>query len=90
MVLSGVNVLADNGNGVDSDPDGDSLSVSLVSDVTNGALVLNPDGSFTYTPIDKASPLASRKTGMHRGIIDLNRSRYRGPKTVANIKTLRT
>jgi len=48
--LSGVNVLADNENGADSDPDLDPLSVALVSDVSNGALVLNPDGSFIYTP----------------------------------------
>jgi VCBS repeat-containing protein len=34
----------------DSDPDGDPLSAVLVSDVTNGSLTLNPDGSFNYTP----------------------------------------
>ncbi|MEH6790810.1 putative Ig domain-containing protein [Parasphingorhabdus sp.] len=34
----------------DSDSDGDSLTVALVSDVTSGALVLNADGSFAYTP----------------------------------------
>lgn len=41
-----------NGNVVDndSDIDGDDLTVTLVTDVTNGTLVLNPDGSFTYTP----------------------------------------
>ncbi len=44
------NVLDDNGNGPDSDVDGDSLTVSLVDDVDNGTLVLNSDGSFTYTP----------------------------------------
>lgn len=48
-VLAG-NVLADNGNGLDSDPDGDILSVSLVSDVDNGTLALNTDGTFEYTP----------------------------------------
>jgi len=47
--LSG-SVLADNGNGTDSDPDGDPLSVSLVSAPANGSLVLNPDGTFTYVP----------------------------------------
>ena len=30
--------------------DGDSLSSSLISDVSNGTLTLNADGSFTYTP----------------------------------------
>ncbi|GAB5388064.1 MAG: tandem-95 repeat protein [Alphaproteobacteria bacterium] len=34
----------------DSDVDGDDLTTSLVSGVSNGALVLNSDGSFTYTP----------------------------------------
>ena len=48
--LIGGDVLADNGNGIDSDPDGDPLSVSLITDVTNGTLVLNTDGTFDYTP----------------------------------------
>jgi hypothetical protein len=34
----------------DSDDDGDVLSVSLLSDVSNGTLALNADGSFDYTP----------------------------------------
>jgi len=34
----------------DSDTDGDALTVTLVSDVANGVLVLNEDGTFTYTP----------------------------------------
>ena len=44
------NVLADNGSGPDADIDGDTLTVSLASDVSNGTLVLNANGSFTYTP----------------------------------------
>ncbi len=47
------NVLTDNtGAGVDSDLDGDSLTVTVtpVVDVINGLLVLAVDGSFTYTP----------------------------------------
>lgn len=48
-VLAG-SVLVDNGNGIDSDPDGDVLSVSLISDVDNGTLALNTDGTFEYTP----------------------------------------
>ena len=43
-------VLANNGNGPDSDPDGDPLSVSLVTGPANGTLVLNSDGTFTYNP----------------------------------------
>ncbi len=34
----------------DSDVDGDSISTVLVSNVTQGNLVLNSNGSFTYTP----------------------------------------
>ncbi|MDJ0927012.1 MAG: tandem-95 repeat protein, partial [Gammaproteobacteria bacterium] len=36
----------------DSDPDGDPLTVNTtpVSGPTNGALILNSDGTFTYTP----------------------------------------
>jgi VCBS repeat-containing protein len=34
----------------DSDADGDPLSAVLVSGPTHGALTLNPDGSFVYTP----------------------------------------
>ncbi len=47
------NVLNDNGNGADSDPDGDTLSVNILPTVapTEGVLSLQPDGSFTYTPV---------------------------------------
>ena len=34
----------------DIDADGDTLTASLVSGPSHGALSLNPDGSFTYTP----------------------------------------
>lgn len=34
----------------DSDPDGNALTATLVSDVTRGALVFNQNGTFTYTP----------------------------------------
>jgi VCBS repeat-containing protein len=34
----------------DSDPENDPLTASLVSDVSNGSLSLNSDGSFSYTP----------------------------------------
>jgi hypothetical protein len=33
-----------------SDADGDTLTAELVTDVANGVLTLNSDGSFTYTP----------------------------------------
>jgi VCBS repeat-containing protein len=35
----------------DSDPEGDPLSAVLVSGPANGTLSLNPDGSFSYTPV---------------------------------------
>ncbi len=34
----------------DTDIDGDTLETDLISDPTDGSLVLNPDGSFVYTP----------------------------------------
>lgn len=34
----------------DSDPDGDALTAQLTSSPSGGTLVLNADGSFTYTP----------------------------------------
>ena len=34
----------------DTDPDADPLTASLVSGTTSGALMLNANGSFTYTP----------------------------------------
>jgi Ca2+-binding RTX toxin-like protein len=34
----------------DSDPEGDVLSVSVLSNVSNGTLTLNGSGTFTYTP----------------------------------------
>lgn len=40
-------------NGVlknDTDQDGDPLTASLIEKPQNGILVLNPDGTFTYTP----------------------------------------
>lgn len=45
--LSGASVLAN-----DSDPNGDTLSASLVSGPAHGTLVLAPNGTFTYTPDD--------------------------------------
>ncbi len=36
--------------GNDSDPNGDSLTATLVTDVSNGTLDLEDDGSFTYEP----------------------------------------
>ena len=45
QVLSAENLLAN-----DTDGDGDPLGTALVSDPTNGDLVLHSDGTFIYTP----------------------------------------
>ena len=34
----------------DRDPDGDTLTVASHTPVTNGSVVVNPGGGFTYTP----------------------------------------
>ncbi len=44
------NPLADNGNGIDSDPDSQPISVLSITQPANGAAVLNGDGTITYTP----------------------------------------
>jgi VCBS repeat-containing protein len=38
--------------GNDTDVDGDDLAATVVTAPNHGALVLNPNGSFTYTPDD--------------------------------------
>jgi len=42
--------LADNGNGVDTDPESQPLEVLSVTAPANGTAVLNGDGTVTYTP----------------------------------------
>ncbi len=44
------NVLADNGNGADTDGENDPLTATLVTGVANCTLNLNADGTFDYTP----------------------------------------
>jgi VCBS repeat-containing protein len=46
LVVPGPGVL-----GNDTDPDGDPLTAELVTASSNGILILNADGSFTYTPL---------------------------------------
>ena len=43
--LSGTSVLSN-----DTDSDGDNLTAALVGNATHGSVVLNADGTFTYTP----------------------------------------
>jgi len=54
--------LAVNAPGVlsnDSDPDGGTLSAVLVSPPVSGSILLNSDGSFTYTPVENFNGAAS-------------------------------
>ena len=66
-------VFADNGSGVDSDPDGDTLTVTAVNGVAanvdteitlpSGALLtLNSDGTFDYDPNGQFESLAAGET----------------------------
>lgn len=48
--LEGNTSVSDNVLTNDSDPDGDPVTASIFSPVTHGTLLLQPDGSFTYTP----------------------------------------
>lgn len=50
FTVRGGQTLTGNVTDNDSDPDGQDLTVALVTDVTNGTLDLDADGSFTYTP----------------------------------------
>ncbi len=44
------NTLMNNVTGNDTDPDGPMVLITLVTNVTNGMLTLNGNGSFSYTP----------------------------------------
>jgi len=45
-----LNIAAPGVLGNDNDADGDPMTAALDTDVTNGTLTLNADGSFSYTP----------------------------------------
>ncbi|MGB3405585.1 MAG: Ig-like domain-containing protein [Microcoleaceae cyanobacterium] len=71
-VLTG-NVLTDNGNGEDSDPDGNDITVNQINGETvnigqpivleSGAeITLNPDGTFSYNPNDQYTSLGVGET----------------------------
>lgn len=44
------NVLIDNGNGADSDPESSPIEVISITQPANGTATLNPDGTITYSP----------------------------------------
>ncbi|MGB3532777.1 MAG: Ig-like domain-containing protein, partial [Microcoleaceae cyanobacterium] len=71
-ILTG-NVLTDNGNGEDSDPDGNDITVNQINDETvnigqpiileSGAeITLNPDGTFSYNPNGQFTSLGVGET----------------------------
>ena len=71
--VSGNIITVDNGNGIDSDPDGDTLSVSLVdgdaagvgtsrAGSDGGSFVIESDGSFTFNPDGAFEDLALNET----------------------------
>ncbi len=56
------NLFADNGNGVDSDPNGDALTVTTIGNITTtlgGTVVMAANGDFAYIPPDDAMGLDS-------------------------------
>ncbi|MDX1430905.1 MAG: cadherin-like domain-containing protein, partial [Gammaproteobacteria bacterium] len=67
------NVLADNGFGSDSDPDGNSLTASLVGGPSNAlSFTFNPDGTFDYTPNPDFSGADSFTYLVSDGFVDSN------------------
>jgi VCBS repeat-containing protein len=58
--------------GNDSDVDTDPLTATLDSDATNGSVVLNADGSFTYTPDLDYCGTDSFTYHANDGIVDSN------------------
>ncbi len=56
----------------DSDPDGDPLTAILVAGSANGALALNVNGSFTYTPTTNFNGADSFTYKANDGLLDSN------------------
>ena len=56
----------------DSDVDGDGLTAVLDSDVANGTLTLNPDGSFSYLPDADYNGSDSFTYHANDGVLDSN------------------
>lgn len=56
----------------DSDDDGDVLTATMVSSPSHGTVVLNPDGSFTYTPAANFSGVDSFTYKANDGQADSN------------------
>lgn len=56
----------------DSDPDGDVMTATLVSGVSNGTLAFNADGSFTYAPAPNWFGTDSFTYKLNDGTVDSN------------------
>ena len=56
----------------DTDADADPLTAVLVTDVSNGTLVLNADGTFTYTPNPDFNGVDSFTYKANDGTVDSN------------------
>jgi VCBS repeat-containing protein len=56
----------------DVDPDGDTPTAALASDVSHGTLILNSDGSFDYTPDPNFNGLDSFTYVANDGALDSN------------------
>ncbi len=67
LVVAAPGVLAN-----DTDVDGDALTAALVEDVSHGTLILNADGSYTYTSDDNFSGDDTFKYKANDGEADLN------------------
>ncbi len=56
----------------DSDVDGDPLTATLVASPASGALTLNPNGSFVYTPVANFNGAVSFTYRANDGTVDSN------------------
>src|SRR5262249_10149442 len=76
--------------GNDGDADGDALRAVLVSGPSHGALALNPDGSFTYTPAHNFQGTDSFQYQASDGALNSNAATVTinvvRPRQVANIQ----
>jgi PKD repeat protein len=81
----------------DSDPDGDPLTAHLVTGPGNGTLMLNPDGTFTYTPTAGFSGTDTFTYLVNDGSVDSNVATVTitvvkpvPPKSVKSVKSVKS
>ena len=56
----------------DTDSDGNTLTASIVTNVSNGTLTLNPNGSFTYKPVTNFNGIDSFTYNANDGSVNSN------------------